>query len=77
VAVAHATRRWLKISLHVAYATFAAAFLWPRVGGMLVLLACAVAIAWSRLALSRHTRLEVVGGAVLGVAVGALFVAVR
>jgi hypothetical protein len=77
VAVAHATRRWLKVSLHVAFATFAAAFVWPRVGGILVLLACAVAIAWSRLALSRHTQIEVASGGALGVAVGVLFIAVR
>jgi membrane-associated phospholipid phosphatase len=77
VAVAHATRRWLKISLHVAFAAFAAAFLWPRMAGMLVVLACAVAIAWSRLALARHSRADVMCGAVLGLAVGALFVAVR
>ena len=76
-AVAHATRRWLKISLHVAFATFAPAFLYPRVGGALVLLAVAAAVAWSRLALSRHTRQEVVYGGALGAAVGALFVAVR
>jgi membrane-associated phospholipid phosphatase len=77
VAVAHATRRWLKISLHVAFATFAAGFLWPRMAGMLVVLACAAAIAWSRLALARHSRADVICGAVLGLAVGALFVAVR
>jgi len=77
VAVAHATRRWLKTSLHVAFATFAAAFLWPRVGGMLVLLALAAAVAWSRLTLSRHTRLEVLAGCALGLAAGALFLVVR
>ena len=77
VAVAHAAQRWLKISLHVAFATFAAAFLWPRMAGIVVLLACAVAVAWSRLVLARHSRADVICGAVLGLAVGALFVAVR
>ena len=76
VAAAHATRRWLKISLHVAFATFASAFLWPRVGGVLVLLAVTAAVAWSRLVLKRHTRAEVAAGALLGLSVGALFVMV-
>jgi membrane-associated phospholipid phosphatase len=77
VVVAHATRRWLKISLHVALATFAAAFLWPRLGGVFILLACAAAVAWSRLVLERHTRAEVVAGALLGLAVGGLFLTLR
>ena len=77
VGVAHATRRWLKISLHVAFATYAAAFLWPRAGGVLVLLVFAAAVGWSRLTLSRHTRFEVVSGGALGLAAGALFLVVR
>src|SRR5262245_27484046 len=77
VAVAHATRRWLKLSLHVAFATFAPAFLWPRVGGVLVLLGVATAVAWSRLVLLRHTRQEVLYGGALGAAVGVLFLLVR
>jgi hypothetical protein len=76
VVVAHATRRWLKLSLHVAFATFSTAFLWPRPGAMLILLALAAAIAWSRLVLSRHTGLEVTAGGAAGLAVGALFLVV-
>jgi membrane-associated phospholipid phosphatase len=60
VLVAHAARRWLKISLHVAFAVFSAVLLWPRIGAVAALLILAVAVAWSRLVLGRHTRREVV-----------------
>jgi membrane-associated phospholipid phosphatase len=76
VSVAHAARHSLKVSLHVAFSTFAAAFLWPRVGAVAVLLAFAVAVAWSRLVLRRHTLQEVVAGGALGCVVGALFLVV-
>jgi membrane-associated phospholipid phosphatase len=76
VGVAHATRRWLKLSLHVAFATFCTAFLWPRPGATLILLTLAAVIAWSRLVLRRHTGLEVAAGGAAGLAVGALFLVV-
>lgn len=77
VGVAHAARRQLKISLHVAFAAFGAAFLWPRAGAMGLMLGLAVAVGWSRLVLGRHEPREVMAGGVLGIAVGVLFLAVR
>jgi hypothetical protein len=68
--------RWIKLSMHVAFASFAAAVLlrldW-RFGAALV--AIVPLLAWSRLALARHTWREVLGGACLGVTAGALLIA--
>lgn len=64
--------RWTKVSLHVAFAGLAAAVLlldWPAAGVVAVLLV--PVIAWSRVALGRHTAVETVAGAVLGAAIGA------
>ncbi len=75
-AVAHASRQWLKISLYVAFATFGAAFLWPSVAGVAAMIVFAAVVAWSRLVLKRHSTMEVAVGGLLGLGVGALFLAV-
>ena len=61
---------WLKLSLHVAFAVFAA-FLagWPAGCGLLAL---AAAVAWSRLTLGRHSPRDVVAGALAGALAGLL-----
>ena len=62
----------LKISLHTAFAVFTAVTLLVVSRGLGAAgLALALAIAWSRLELGRHTLPEVVGGALLGALVGA------
>ncbi|MBD7986832.1 hypothetical protein H9645_02165 [Luteimonas sp. Sa2BVA3] len=71
VLAGHLLRCWLKSSLHVAFAAFAACIAWPHVPATGVLLAATVAVAWSRLALRRHLPAEVLSGALLGVAAGA------
>lgn len=61
---------FLKTSLHLAFATYAAVTLvsvWPLAG--YALLSLTPVLAWSRLALTRHTRAEVLVGALLGAAV--------
>ena len=57
--------RWLKVSLHLFFASMAAVVVLPMV--VLVPL-----LAWSRLHLRRHTAAEVVAGAVMGTATGVL-----
>ena len=66
---------WLKISLHTAFAVFTALAVLPSRGLAAGLLFLALAIAWARLELGRHTPAEVLGGALLGAAVagGAFF----
>lgn len=67
--------RWLKLSLHVAFASYAALLAWPAWGWMLAGLVLAAAVAWSRLVLGRHRPPDLWAGALAGVAVGAWFVA--
>lgn len=71
VAVAAAVNRRLKLSLHMAFAAFAAtALLWLGSPAGWALAALLPALAWSRLALARHVAAELLGGALLGVAAG-------
>jgi len=74
VVVALLLRKALKLSLHVAFATFAALFFWPDWPIVAALLALAVAIAWSRLALNRHTHADIIAGALAGVLTGSALI---
>jgi membrane-associated phospholipid phosphatase len=73
VAGAFAVSRWVKASLHVAFAAFAAAASFrlgaPAAWGFAT---AAPAIAWSRLRLGRHAPVEIAAGAALGVVAGLL-----
>ena len=68
------TARWCKLSLHLAFVVFAACLLrdlgtvW-----MLTALVFAAAVAWSRLALQRHTRRDLVAGGIAGAMAGLAF----
>ena len=73
VLAAHLLRRWLKLSLHAAFAVFAASLVWPSIVGVVLILALAAGVAWSRLVLRRHTLPEVLLGLLLGAAFGAGF----
>lgn len=75
VVAAQLLRRWLKLSLHTAFAMFAAALWWPNAGGAAVVLLLAAAVSWSRLALRRHTGAEVAAGLLAGAAAGSAFAA--
>ena len=69
--VCAAATRWIKVSLHVACAAFAATILillGSIVGWVLALIV--PALAWSRCALGRHTPLEPAFGALVGIAAG-------
>lgn len=70
IGIAALVNLWLKISLHTAFAVFTALALLPSRGLVAGALFLALAIAWSRLELGRHTVAEVIGGAVLGAVVG-------
>ena len=75
IAVAAILNRWIKLSNHIAFAVFAAVVLlrldW-RIGAAVV---CIVPIlAWSRVALGRHSWPEVLGGACLGAVAGLLLI---
>jgi membrane-associated phospholipid phosphatase len=74
-AVCAAVTRWIKVSLHVAFAALAATTL-LLIGSPAgwVLLPIVPALAWSRLALQRHRPVEVAVGAVIGVLAGVAIV---
>lgn len=72
MAVCAAATRWVKVSLHMAFAAQAAtglALMRSPVG--YVLLLALPAILWSRLTLQRHTPLEVMLGTIIGAGAGA------
>jgi membrane-associated phospholipid phosphatase len=71
VLLAHLLRRRLKVSLHAAFVLFAVALVWPAWPATALLALLAAGVAWSRRALGRHTRAEVLVGLLLGAAVGA------
>lgn len=74
ILVAMAATRWCKLSLHMAFAVFAAWLLRELgIAWMLAALLFAAAIAWSRLALHRHTPRDLVAGALAGSLAGAAF----
>jgi len=65
-----AANRFVKSSLHVAFAAFCAASVPLPAAGAVAAGLAVIAIAWSRLALRRHTLVEVALGAALGTVAG-------
>jgi hypothetical protein len=65
--------RWVKVSLHVAFAAFATALVWSNkfavVAGVLV----TAAVVWSRLILGRHVAADVAAGLLLGATAGSVY----
>lgn len=74
IAMAQITARCCKLSLHLAFVVYAAILLWQAlpVAGMAGLLFAAL-VAWSRLILERHTRRDVIAGAMAGACAGLAF----
>jgi membrane-associated phospholipid phosphatase len=66
-AVAAVFNRWIRLSLHLAFAVYSGLILAKiHPGYGLPILVLAPLLAWSRLVLLRHTLPEVIGGAALG-----------
>jgi hypothetical protein len=62
--------RWVKMSLHVAFAAFATALLWPNMPAMVAGVLATSAVTWSRLVLGRHLAADVATGLLLGAVAG-------
>lgn len=73
ILAAHLLKGRLKPSLHVGFAAFSACIVWPDTVAFSALLCATAFVAWSRLVLYRHSASDVVMGAVLGFACGAVF----
>ncbi len=71
--IALALARWVKVSLHVVFAVFATALLWPDRLAVVVGALVTAALMWSRLVLGRHVAVDVITGLVLGVAAGGAY----
>jgi membrane-associated phospholipid phosphatase len=68
IAVSALVNTQLKVSLHTGFAAFTAVSLLSMSRPMgFAAIAVTLAVAWSRLELRRHTLLEVLGGALLGI----------
>lgn len=73
VLAALALRRHMKLSLHCAFAAYAAALTWPVWPALAGLAVLSLAVGWSRWQLRRHTRREVVAGLGIGALAGLVF----
>jgi membrane-associated phospholipid phosphatase len=62
--------RWVKVSLHTAFAAFATALVWPLTPAVVVGAFLTVIVVWSRLHLGRHVAADIVAGLLLGIAAG-------
>ena len=71
--VGHLLRRVAKLSLHVAFAVFAALLVWPNHLATVTLVAIALAVSWSRISLHRHNATDVILGALVGAIAGFAF----
>ena len=65
--------RWVKVSLHVAFAAFATAFLWPNGLAVVAGVMFTAALVWSRLVLGRHVAGDIATGLLLGAAAGSAY----
>ena len=75
VAVAAGLNRWVRLSLHLAFAVYSGLILAKiHLGYGLPILLLAPLLAWSRLVLLRHTLPEVIGGALLGLGAAAVLI---
>ena len=67
LATASIINRWIKVSLHSAFAVYAVTIPVPVMGPPgLALLAIPLGVAWARVAMGRHTKAEVLLGLALG-----------
>ena len=71
--IALLTGSWIKLSLHVGFACFATVMLWPHPWALAAAAAMAIAVAWSRLLLARHSLAEVLAGGGLGLLMGVVY----
>ena len=65
--------KWVKVSLHVAFAAFATALGWPNEIAIVAGLLVTAVLAWSRLVLGRHVAADIVAGFLLGATAGSVY----
>lgn len=73
VSLALLASRWVRMSLHVAFAAFATTLVWPTTVAVIAGLIVTAAMVWSRVTLRRHVAVDIIAGLALGAAVGAAY----
>jgi hypothetical protein len=73
VAAGYVFKGMAKLSLHVAFAVFAAFLAWPNHVAAATFALAAAGVAWSRLALQRHVAADIILGALAGTVAGVAF----
>jgi len=73
VVIALLIARWVKVSLHAAFAAFATALLWPNEVAVLAGVLATAAVVWSRLVLGRHIAADLAAGLLLGATAGSAY----
>jgi hypothetical protein len=65
--------RWIKVSLHTAFAALATTLVWPIKFAVAVGIVVTASVVWSRMVLDRHVAADVVVGLLLGIAAGLVY----
>ena len=65
--------KWVKVSLHTAFAAYATVLLWPLALAVLAGSLVTAAVIWSRLVLGRHVVADVIAGLALGTIAGTAY----
>jgi len=73
VVIALLVARWVKVSLHAAFAAFATALVWPIKLAVIAGVVVTSAVVWSRMVLGRHVASDIVAGLLLGIAAGVCY----
>ncbi len=65
--------KWVKLSLHTAFAVFATTLLWPNIFAVSIGIIMTALLIWSRLTLGRHVVKDIIVGFVTGACAGVLY----
>ena len=73
IALALLISKWVKLSLHTAFAVFATTLLWPNIFAVSIGIIMTALLIWSRLTLGRHVVKDIIVGFVTGACAGVLY----
>ena len=65
--------KWVKLSLHTAFAIFATVLMWPNTLALILGILMTGLLIWSRLSLGRHVMADIIVGLLAGGVAGVLY----
>lgn len=65
--------KWVKLSLHTAFAVFATALVWPNMIAISIGIVITALVIWSRLVLGRHVISDIIVGFLTGLILGVIY----